>query len=142
MSRTKVRVAALLLTLGCAACGGQSGGPTHRAQAAPSPRPSSPAKLSIVSPRNGQVIKGSKVPVRLTLKNAHVVKPTSSNIDPRKGHIHVLLDGSIVSMNYGLKNAIPKVAPGTHTLRVEFVASDHLPFDPRVFQEVAFEVRG
>jgi hypothetical protein len=143
MSRRKVTVVALVFIWACAACGGQgSGGPRHPSQAAASARPSSPAKLSIVSPRNGQVIKGDKVPVRLTLKNAHVVKPTSSNINPRKGHIHVLLDGSIVSMNYGLKNTIPKVAPGTHTLRVEFVASDHLPFDPRVFQEVAFEVKG
>jgi hypothetical protein len=33
------------------------------------------------------------------------------------------------------------VAPGQHTLRVEFVASDHLPFDPRVISEVVFEVK-
>ena len=143
MSCRKVTVAALLLMLACAGCGGQgSEGSTHKSPAAPSSRPSSPAKLDILTPRNGQVIKGKKVPIRLTLNNAHVIKSTSSNIDPGKGHIHVLLDGSVVSMNYGLKNIIPKIPPGTHTLRVEFVASDHLPFDPRVFQEVAFEVKG
>lgn len=87
------------------------------------------------------MIHGKTISVRLALKNARIVKPTTSNIDPRKGHIHVLLDGSLVSMNYGLKDKISKVTPGTHTLRVEFVASDHLPFDPRVFQEVAFEVK-
>jgi hypothetical protein len=87
------------------------------------------------------VIHGHTLPVRLALKNAQIVRPTTTHIDPRKGHIHVSLDGSIVSMNYGLTDTISKIAPGTHTLRVEFVASDHLPFDPRVFQEVAFEVK-
>ena len=33
------------------------------------------------------------------------------------------------------------VQPGLHVLRVEFVASDHLPFDPRVIAQVAFEVK-
>jgi hypothetical protein len=142
MNHRRVMVAALLLSLSFVGCAGQgSGSPSQQTQAAPSPRPSSPAKISILSPRNGQVIKGHTLPVRLALKNAHIIKPTTTNIDPRKGHIHVLLDGSIVSMNYGLRNTIPKVPPGTHTLRVEFVASDHLPFDPRVFREVAFEVR-
>jgi hypothetical protein len=104
-------------------------------------RPSSPARLSILSPRNGQVIHGSTVPVRLKLKDAKVVKPVSTHITGRKGHIHIRLDGKIISMNYGLNETIHKVSPGTHTLQVEFVASDHLPFDPRVLKEVAFEVK-
>ncbi|MDP9222827.1 MAG: DUF4399 domain-containing protein, partial [Actinomycetota bacterium] len=90
---------------------------------------------------NGQTIRSRSLPIHLSLKNARIVKPTTSNINPRKGHIHVSLDGSIVSMNYGLKDTIHNLSPGTHTLRVEFVASDHLPFNPRVFQEVAFVVK-
>jgi hypothetical protein len=44
-------------------------------------------------------------------------------------------------MSFGLHEPIRKVAPGTHLLRVEFVASDHLPWDPRVFDNVTFEVK-
>lgn len=131
----------LLLCAAAAACGGQGPSTSSTQTSTAASRPSSPAKIKILSPRNGEVIHGSIISVRLSLKNARIVRPTTSHLDPRKGHIHVLLDGSIVSMNYGLKDTISKVAPGTHTLRVEFVASDHLPFDPRVFQEVAFEVK-
>ena len=62
------------------------------------------------------------------------------HIVPDEGHLHVFLDGSIVSMQFGLDGSLPNVAPGQHVLRVEFVASDHLPFDPRLFQSVVFTV--
>jgi hypothetical protein len=141
MKRRRVIAAAALTMLIGVACGTHGSGSPPTTQPTVSSRPSSPAKISILSPRNGQVIHGHTLSVHLSLKNAHIVKPTTTKIDPRKGHIHVLLDGSIVSMNYGLKDTISKLSPGTHTLRVEFVASDHLPFDPRVFQEVAFSVK-
>jgi hypothetical protein len=67
------------------------------------------------------------------------VAPTTSNIDPRKGHIHLYLDGRIVSMNYKLADTVGNVKPGPHTIKAEFVASDHLPFDPPVFDTIAFE---
>ena len=54
---------------------------------------------------------------------------------------HVYLDGSIVSMTFGQDQTIPSVTPGQHVLRVEFVASDHRPFDPRVITQIVFEVR-
>lgn len=131
----------LLIALMLAACGTGDSNGSSQPPSTLAARPSSPAKLSILSPVNGQVVRTRSLTVRLALKNARIVKPTTTATDPRKGHIHVLLDGSIVSMNYGLKDTISKLTPGTHTLRVEFVASDHLPFDPRVFQEVAFEVK-
>ena len=76
----------------------------------------------------------------VSLKGAHVVKPTTTHIVPTQGHIHVYLDDQIVSMNYSLDNTV-HVTPGEHVLRVEFVASDHLPFDPRVVKAVVFEVK-
>jgi hypothetical protein len=141
MNHQRVGATVVLIMLTAVACGGKGSSSPPTTQATVASRPSSPAKINILSPRNGQVIHGHTLSVHLSLQNAHIVKPTTSKIDPRKGHIHVLLDGSIVSMNYGLKDTISKLSPGTHTLRVEFVASDHLPFDPRVFQEVAFEVK-
>ena len=51
------------------------------------------------------------------------------------------LDSNLVSMTFGLDQSIPSVTPGQHVLRVEFVASDHAPFNPRIFASVVFQVK-
>lgn len=118
--------------------GGQASAPASTATA---DRPASPARLTIETPRNGQVVKGGSVTLRLGLQNAKIVAATTTNIRPDQGHVHVMLDGRLISMNYQLSQALPKLTPGTHVLQVEFVAADHLPFDPRVLAQAAFEVR-
>ena len=135
-------VASLLASsLLLAACGrgstGSGGGPTTT----PTTRPSSPAKIRIVTPAEGAIVHGPKVRVRVALTGARIVDATTTHISPTTGHLHLYLDGKIISMNYQLDNTIPNVKPGTHLLRAEFVASDHLPFDPRVFVQVTFEVK-
>jgi hypothetical protein len=105
----------------------------------PEVRPSSPAKVTILSPTNGQVVHGSDVKIRLELTGAKIVPATTTDIVPTKGHLHVYLDDQIVSMNFKLTGDIGGLEPGLHVLRVEFVASDHRPFDPRVFTAVTFE---
>jgi hypothetical protein len=45
-------------------------------------------------------------------------------------------------MSYGLTEKLPKLAAGTHLIQVEFVATDHQPFDPRVLTQAAFQVNG
>ncbi len=141
--RTLACAAALALLLGLAGCssGGSGGQATSPPSTAAAQRPASPAKLIIESPHNGQVVKGGGVQLRLDLRNAKVVAATTTNIRPDRGHVHVMLDGRLISMNYGLQEALPKLAPGTHVLQVEFVAADHLPFDPRILTQAAFEVR-
>jgi hypothetical protein len=141
-SATAVLVALSLFLAACTgnAAGSGSGGATSSATA-PGARPSSTAKLSIVSPANDSVVQGSTVRVRLRLAGARVVRPTTSDLRPDEGHIHILLDGSLVSMNYGLADEIHDVTPGRHLLQAEFVASDHAPFDPRVVVVSSFEVR-
>ena len=52
----------------------------------------------------------------------------------------MLLDDTLISMTEGVEQSIPDVPPGEHRITVEFVASDHAPFDPRVIAVVAFEV--
>src|SRR5919198_4549906 len=141
--RPLAAAAALLLAAAVAGCsGGQSGSggqattpPTTAAAA----RPSSPAKLTIQAPHNGQVVSASGLKLRLGLQNAKVVAATTTNIRPDQGHVHVMLDGRLISMNYGLSETLPKLTPGTHVLQVEFVAADHLPFEPRVLNQAAFE---
>ena len=107
----------------------------------PATRPSSPAKVAIVQPKNGQTVTGSSVHLVVALKGAKIVRPTTTHIVPTEGHLHVFVDGRIVSMNYGLTQTVGGLKPGLHVLKVEFVASDHLPFDPQVFTETTFTVR-
>jgi hypothetical protein len=105
-------------------------------------RPSSPAKVQILFPKSGTVVHGSTVHLKIKLTGAKIVAPTTTHLVPTRGHIHVLLDGRIESMNYGINlHAIHDVKPGNHLLSVEFVASDHRPWDPRVIAEVTFVVK-
>lgn len=137
-SRSGRFLGALSLSLIVAAgCGGEGDG-----EPAPDPRPSSPAELTIESPANGQVVAESTIPLRVSLENAEIIPQTSTNLVPDKGHIHVYLDERLAGMNFGLEEDLEDVSPGMHVLRVEFVAVDHAPFNPRVFAEVAFEVGG
>jgi len=104
-------------------------------------RPSSPAVVEIVSPTSGETVTGSSVHVVITLAGAKIVTATTTNIRPDEGHIHLYVDNSLVSMNYGLEQDLP-VHPGTYVLKAEFVAADHAPFNPRVWSpEVFFTVK-
>jgi hypothetical protein len=125
-----------------AACGSADGGDRGTGATAPtSDRPSSTAKLAIVAPKVGQVVHGSSVDLRVKLQDAKLVPATTTHIVPDEGHLHVILDDTLISMTEGLEQTIPDLAPGEHRIMVEFVASDHAPFDPRVVSVVAFEVK-
>jgi hypothetical protein len=134
------RRAATLLMVAMVAIACSFGSSTVSSGAA-SPRPSSPAQLTITSPSDGEVIHGTDVPAKVQLSGATVVPATSATIVPTKGHIHVSLDGNLVAMNFGLSDTVHDVPPGPHVLEVEFVASDHLPFDPRVIAQTTFETK-
>jgi hypothetical protein len=133
--RIWVAAAALVALAAC------SGGGTTGATGPVSPRPSSPAKLTIVSPTNGQVVHGSTLRISVDLTGAHIVQATSTDLSPTQGHLHVYLDGNIVGMNYSPTGTVGGITPGIHVLRVDFVASDHLPFDPPVTAQTAFEAK-
>ena len=128
-----------------AACGSSDDGGSGTGATGPtaptSDRPSSTAKLSIVAPKVGEVVHGSSVDLRVKLQDAKLVPATTTNIVPDEGHLHVILDDTLISMTEGLEQTISDVAPGEHRIMVEFVASDHAPFDPRVVSLVAFEVK-
>lgn len=128
------------------ACGGGDGGSAGPPSATPSAtavadRPASTAKLAIISPRNGQVVHGATVRLKVSLKDAKVVPGTTTGVVPDEGHLHVSLDDQVVSMTGDMQQLIADLTPGQHLLKVEFVAADHAPFDPRVIVAVAFEVK-
>ena len=132
---------ALVLAAALAGCSGdKSAGATPTSDTL-GPRPSSPARLTIVAPRNGATVAAGGAELDVRLAKAKIVNVTTRNIKPTEGHIHVLVDDRLVAMNYKLSGKLPKLAPGTHVVRVEFVAADHLPFEPRVFAQAAFVVK-
>ena len=106
-------------------------------------RPSTTARLEIVSPGTGEVFRGdpASVAVALRLTGGKIVPITSLRLVPNEGHIHLYLDGSLVSMTTGL-DALITASPGQHELTAEFVAVDHAPFQPRVRATVTFSVNG
>jgi hypothetical protein len=104
-------------------------------------RPSSDARVAFVSPRPGEVFHGdpAEVPVTLRLTGGRIVTFTSSNLVPNEGHIHLYLDGALILMSYRLQGRVG-ILPGAHTLRAEYVAVDHAPFNPPVLTSVRFRV--
>jgi hypothetical protein len=109
----------------------------------PATRPSTDATVEITSPRPDEVFQGNpaRVPVAIRLHGGTIVQYTSTKLVPDTGHIHVYLDGDLISMTTALHRTLD-VLPGKHTLTVEFVAVDHVPWKPRVRSTVAFEVEG
>jgi hypothetical protein len=104
-------------------------------------RPSTTASVMILSPRPQQVLRGdpATVRVRLRLVGARIVSGTSTHLVPDKGHIHLYLDGDLVTMTYGTSTTIDAY-PDSHRLEAQFVAVDHRPFSPPVTASVRFVV--
>ena len=105
-------------------------------------RPSTPATLQILTPAPNTTT-GTDVDLRLKLLHAEVVPAAQvgGKIRPDRGHIHVSVDGQITQMYYGVKQTVPNLTPGEHTIQAEFVAADHAPFSNRVVAAVTFEVK-
>ena len=136
----RLAVAVLGLSMGLAACTG-NGGPGGDDPTAPVERPSSPASVEIVQPEPGEVVDGRRVEVVVELTGAELIDRVTTDITPDEGHVHLALDGETIDLLAGLEETIRNVEPGTHLLEVEFVAGDHVPFDPRIIESVTFEVR-
>ncbi|HUQ62524.1 MAG TPA: hypothetical protein VM121_02070 [Acidimicrobiales bacterium] len=127
-------LAAFLAVLVVAGCGGGSSEGGGGA-----PRLSTPARLQILAPTPNETT-GPNVTVKLDLIGAKVVPQTTGPLRPDEGHIHVSLDGQLVSMAYGTEQELPNLAPGKHSLQAEFVATDHAPFANKVVAGVLFDV--
>ena len=128
---------ALLLAASFTACGGAG---SSTVATTPPARPTSTATIAIESPRDGATIRGSTVRVRVRLTGGTIVPLTTKALTPDEGHLHITLDDTLVSMTGDTSQTLTDVTPGQHLLTVEFVATDHLPFEPRVLDEVSFRV--
>lgn len=127
----------LLAILLLAACGPRAqNGPAQPA----AQRPRSTATLRFLSPVPGAVVTGRTLHVRLELTGATITPETSTHLTPDRGHIHLILDGRVVSMSYGVEQTV-QVTRGDHLLQAEFVATDHFPFNPRVVTSATVTVK-
>ena len=135
MKRTRIVVlVALALTL--AAC--DSGpSPTPSPTSSLGSRPSSSAKISIVSPTAGQIVSTKGVIVKVSLEGATLSKQASTNLRPDQGHIHLLVDDRTITLLGSLEVETGPLTAGTHLIQVEFAANDHGPFNPRVLAQVS-----
>lgn len=139
-------VTVVIVALVSASCGGGDGdGGGSPGAGSDSPgaveRPTSTGELTIVRPENGERIAGDTTRLEVDLSGAEIVDQTSTDLQPDQGHLHVVLDGSLVSMTSGTTQTLADLTPGEHLLQVEFVANDHAPFDPRVLAATSFEVK-
>jgi hypothetical protein len=141
--RTPWTIAAAVVTailVGCGSGATDTPAPTG-ATAIASQRPSSTAKLSIISPSTGDILPAGDITLRVKLTGATIVAITSTKLEPDQGHLHVILDDQLISMTSGTTTTLSNVGPGTYLLKVEFVANDHAPFDPRVIAATSFTVK-
>lgn len=136
---------AILVAVIAASCGSASSPPSSDSASAypidasniPSGRPSTTARITIVSPTPNEVITGSTVHVVVKVTGATIVDDTNEDIRPDQGHVHLYLDNTLWYMQYSLTKDIA-VNPGTYVLKAEFVANDHAPFSPRDWSDQIF----
>jgi hypothetical protein len=101
----------------------------------------STATLAIVEPSKGEVIAGDTLTVGIDLQGGTSVAGASTDVRPDTGQIYVSLDGRLLSMTFSANEVFGAsgLTTGSHVLEAEFVAADHLPFQPRVVERVMFE---
>ncbi|MEO8476690.1 MAG: hypothetical protein ABI572_06520 [Actinomycetota bacterium] len=107
---------------------------------AAAPRPSSTANVRIAGPADGAMVRGAELTVVLEISGGRVIEGATAVDAGDAGHIHVSIDGTLLSMTYGLEQTIPigDLTEGPHTIEAEYVAADHGPFAPRVLDTSAF----
>jgi hypothetical protein len=126
--------AALVVALAGCSSGSNSSSPQ------PPARPATSARIQLLSPTPNQET-GPDVTVQVQLIGAHEVPASAGTIKPDEGHIHVSLDGTVVAMAYGDTQQLKGLTPGQHSVQVDFVAVDHIPFKNRVTAAVLFTVK-
>ena len=131
-----IAAAAFAAALALVGCGGSS------KSTGTSSRPTTSARLQILEP-TANAKTGPDVVLKLQLTGAQVAPPdqVKGKLRGDRGHIHVSVDGAVVTMNYSTTAPLPHLAPGQHTVQAEFVAIDHQSFRNRVVTAVLFDVQ-
>jgi len=105
------------------------------------------AKVYIIWPPDGAVIRGGKLWVRMGLRNAGVAPKGVAM--PNVGHHHVLLDTDLPPLDEEIPSdrhhlhfgggqteaRIEDLSPGKHTLQLLLGDYDHVPHDPPIYSK-------
>lgn len=91
--------------------------------------------LNIVSPKDSELIKSSKVIVQLDAENFNLV-PVGQPVKSGEGHFHVWLD-SEKKLGPDKTFTFENIASGRHTIVAELVKSDHSSLSPRITKTIA-----
>ncbi|HWP23835.1 MAG TPA: hypothetical protein VNM15_06575 [Candidatus Binatia bacterium] len=85
-----------------------------RASKSAKPLPAEGASVKIISPMQGQVFKGDRVPIQFKL------------VKGKKGHhVHAYVDGELMGMFESEKGTLTGVKPGRHILELRVLMADH-----------------
>ena len=125
-------------------------GPTPTAPVEPTgtptgPRIASTATLAFDRPVDGASIDGDELQVVLDLRGGTVIAQTTIGRPARRGaHPSVgRRRAGVDDVRHRAGRGRPgRLEPGDHTLDAEFVAADHLPFDPPVTASTTFTTGG
>lgn len=101
-------------------------------------RPSGSARLQFVRPREGEVFR-TLVPVEVQVVDGRLVSTTATVNRPGEGHLHIFVDGQLISMIGVAIQKVP-IPLGRHTISVELVANDHGSFCPALSAARSVEV--
>ena len=77
-------------------------------------KPADGASVTIVSPKEGQVIAGDKVPLEFKMTTGK-----------RGEHVHAYVDGELMGMFKSAKGTLTGIKPGHHTLELRVATGDH-----------------
>jgi hypothetical protein len=89
--------------------------PDPKAPAKATLLPADGASVKILSPRNGQTLRGDQIPLEFKL------------VKGKKGeHVHAYVDGELLGMFSSEKGSLNGIKPGQHTLELRVVTGDHI----------------
>jgi hypothetical protein len=96
---------------------------------------SSDVHVAITSPEDGATVPADKrIELDVKLTGATLTTGTTASGDTA-GHLHVFVDDDLHGMPS--ETTVPlKLAPGRHTVVVEFTNADHSSLSPRVIDEI------
>jgi hypothetical protein len=91
--------------------------------------------VTITSPADGDTVPaGEPVVVEVEVTGGELTSDTESE-DPTQGHLHIFVDGSVISMPSTTTNEV-ELEPGDRTIAVEFTTADHRSFEPPIQDEI------
>jgi len=100
-------------------------------------QPKSPV-LTIVSPKDSELIKSSNVTIQLDAENFNIV-PVGSPVKDNEGHFHVWLDSN-KKVTTDKITIFDNVVSGKHTIVAELVKSNHSSLSQKVTKLITINV--